>query len=342
MIEQKITIKDIDINYKHFGGGSHTPYPSPAYAKATAGRQEGKKEVFLILHGWGGSSDSWLKVCELLENDYEIYALDFPFFGKSRGLNKSWKVDDYVGLVEEFINKVIHTPCPPQQNAGQASQEGSFHIFSVNIIAHSFGGRVAIKMAAKNPPYLKKLFLCDAAGIKHPPTLKQKIVGLVAKTGKKIKLLFARDTTSRVILTLSARKGKDPIAYSLKPCSYLAPRDSSPRPPACADRSAQNDAKILKFLYRILGASDYYNCKNEIMRETFKNIIAEDLTPYLSEIKKPAIIIWGEKDKYTPLADGILMNKKIKNSKLHIIKNAGHGIHIYESGKLAEIILKGK
>ncbi|MFH0856958.1 MAG: alpha/beta hydrolase, partial [bacterium] len=173
-----------------------------------------------------------------------------------------------------------------------------------------------------------------AAGIKHPPTLKQKIVCIVAKTGKKIKLLFALDTTSRVILTLSARKGKDPVAYSLKPCSYLAPRDSSPR------SSAQTYSKILKFLYRIFGASDYYNCKNEIMRETFKNIIAEDLTPYLSEIKKPAIIIWGEKDKYTPLADGILMNKKIKNSKLHIIKNVGHGVHIYESEKVAEIIRK--
>ncbi|MFH1192657.1 MAG: alpha/beta hydrolase [bacterium] len=301
MLEQKIKIKNLEINYKYYGERLRTPNPS----------QEGKN-IFLILHGWGGSSDSWEKVCEFLKNDYEIYALDFPFFGKSDNLDEVWKVDNYVELVEEFARDVIGnsatikslTPTSPPQ------------VRNILLIAHSFGGRVAIKIATKNPKWLKKLYLCDAAGIKHSQTIKQKIAGIIAKIGKKNKELKRDDNSHGKIppIRLSLRAGSNP--------------------------PLEKGGIIRKGFYKIFSASDYYNCKNEIMRETFKNIIAEDLTPYLSEIKIPTVIIWGDKDKYTPLADGILMNKKIKNSERHIIKGIGHGIHIFAPDKVYEIIKK--
>ncbi len=307
MSEQKIKIKNIDINYKHFGDKAHTPNPSPRNERD---RQEGKN-IFLILHGWGGSSDSWIKVCDLLKENYEIYALDFPFFGKSDDLKEVWKVDDYVEMVEEFIENVIFpvkkSPLIPLCERGK-----------LMVIAHSFGGRVAIKLASKNPEWLNKLYLCDAAGIKHPLTLKQKIAGIIARVGKKGKKHFQRRVKGPCATQINSNNTSDG--------TFTGRSGHLTRP--------------IKFLYHIFGASDYYNCKNEIMRETFKNIIAEDLTPYLSEIKIPTTIIWGNKDKYTPLSDGKLMNKKIKNSELHIIKNAGHGIHLFAPDKLCEIIKK--
>ncbi|MBU0647850.1 alpha/beta hydrolase [Patescibacteria group bacterium] len=57
---------------------------------------------------------------------------------------------------------------------------------------------------------------------------------------------------------------------------------------------------------------------------TFKKVIGEDLQPDMMKVKVPAIIIWGENDEQTPLEDGKRINKLIKDSKIFVIKDAGH------------------
>jgi len=82
-----------------------------------------------------------------------------------------------------------------------------------------------------------------------------------------------------------------------------------------------------KVLYWLIGTRDYYQLEAEkafTMKETFKKIIEEDLTPYLSQISVPTLIIWGKKDNITPLKDAYLINKEIEGSKLEIIKDGRH------------------
>ncbi|OGJ53087.1 hypothetical protein A2483_05880 [Candidatus Peregrinibacteria bacterium RIFOXYC2_FULL_33_13] len=50
-------------------------------------------------------------------------------------------------------------------------------------MAHSFGGRIAIKIAAESPVKLKHLILTGAAGIKDKNNLKKNIFKILAKTG---------------------------------------------------------------------------------------------------------------------------------------------------------------
>ena len=85
-----------------------------------------------------------------------------------------------------------------------------------------------------------------------------------------------------------------------------------------------------EFFYKyILRKTDYIKAeKLSYLKETFKKVIEEDLFPYLSQIKIPCLIIWGEKDKMTPISDAYLMNKKIPNSQLEVLKNIGHFPHI--------------
>ncbi len=54
------------------------------------------------------------------------------------------------------------------------------------------------------------------------------------------------------------------------------------------------------------------------------NLIKTDLTIVLRKVSTQTLIIWGEKDKVTPLSDGIKIHSLIKNSKLVIIKGARH------------------
>jgi len=75
----------------------------------------------------------------------------------------------------------------------------------------------------------------------------------------------------------------------------------------------------------VVGPTDYLNAKGEL-KQTFLNIISEDLSSSLPLIKVPTVIIWGKEDKATLLEDAYLINKKISNSKLVIIPDKGHSL----------------
>ena len=60
------------------------------------------------------------------------------------------------------------------------------------------------------------------------------------------------------------------------------------------------------------------------MQQTFKNIVNEDLTLYLSSIETETLIIWGKKDQDTPLKNAIKINNLIKDSALIVFPEGTH------------------
>ena len=70
--------------------------------------------------------------------------------------------------------------------------------------------------------------------------------------------------------------------------------------------------------------SEDYKALPEQMKPVFVRIINEDLTPNLSKIACPTLLIWGGKDKSTPLYMAKTMHKKIKDSGLVVFKESGH------------------
>jgi|SRR3989338_10110148 len=78
-------------------------------------------------------------------------------------------------------------------------------------------------------------------------------------------------------------------------------------------------------LYRAANAMDFYTT-NINMQDTFKNVVAEDLSPYLSKITVPTLLIWGENDLIVPLDIGKRMEKIISRAKLVSIPDARHGV----------------
>lgn len=79
---------------------------------------------------------------------------------------------------------------------------------------------------------------------------------------------------------------------------------------------------LRRLLYRLAGETDYYKA-NSIMRQTMINL-SLDLTPILSRVSVPTLIIWGSQDKITPLSDGQTMHRLIKSSTLHTVAAAKH------------------
>jgi len=81
-----------------------------------------------------------------------------------------------------------------------------------------------------------------------------------------------------------------------------------------------------KIFYKLFIRSDYPDTEG-VMRETYLKIINEDLSDYLSRISLPTLIIWGKKDKLTPVKDAYLMKEKIIGASLEIIPDIGHNPH---------------
>jgi len=119
-----------------------------------------------ILPGWTKDPSKWRPLIKLLEDDgLNIRLLPLP--GLSSPLSKPWRLDDY----EQWLNQKL-------------VKNDNF-----NLIAHSFGGRIAIRFDRKNPNRIKKLVLIDSAGIR-PSSFGAKVKRVsfkaVAKIGKKI------------------------------------------------------------------------------------------------------------------------------------------------------------
>ena len=87
-----------------------------------------------------------------------------------------------------------------------------------------------------------------------------------------------------------------------------------------------------------LDKTDWAQIESPILKESFKNVINEDLSPYLPQIKSPTLVIWGENDIVTPLKEGTLIAKLIPNAQLSLIKNAGHMVFLEKPNEFVKLI----
>ena len=71
------------------------------------------------------------------------------------------------------------------------------------------------------------------------------------------------------------------------------------------------------------GSSDYKRLSS-IMKQTFVNVVNEDLSEEAKNIMCNTAIIWGENDKEVKLKIAKKFNRYIKHSQLFVIKKAGH------------------
>lgn len=106
--------------------------------------QGGNGSPIILMHGWD-SDHAALSLFERIGREqHEVFNLDLPGFGKSEEPPTPWGIDEYREMLEEFVKEL--------------------NIKDPILLGHSFGGRIAISYAAKNPVH--KLVLVDAAGVK--------------------------------------------------------------------------------------------------------------------------------------------------------------------------------
>jgi pimeloyl-ACP methyl ester carboxylesterase len=223
----------------------------------------GTGKPLLLLHGWGTSLGTFAAMTEDLKRQFRITAFDFPGHGGSDMPPVTWTVDAFVGLTLDVMAELS--------------------IERASVLGHSFGGRVAIKLAAAHPEAVDRLVLVDSAGVPPPQTAARKFKRLASR--------FANTV---------ARLGRPGRAVRRKIVARIASPD-----------------------YRNAGP----------LRDTFLAIVKEDLRPVMPRIKAPTLLVWGESDEDTTLADAHTMEKLIPGARLLVLKNAGHFSYLDQYGR---------
>ena len=99
----------------------------------------------MFLHGYLSSKEAFTAQIEYFSKFYRVTAIDFLGFGGSKCLTKAFSVDDYAAWMKEVLI--------------------SLNVQKPHVIAHSFGCRVAIKLASKESGFFDKILLTGAAGV---------------------------------------------------------------------------------------------------------------------------------------------------------------------------------
>lgn len=96
---------------------------------------------------------------------------------------------------------------------------------------------------------------------------------------------------------------------------------------------------VQKIWSRLSGEKDYYRA-SKLMRKTMKFVLRGEMRGELAKINMPTLVLWGEKDLVTPLADAKILHNEIEGSILHVFPDENHDLNIKIPEKLAAEIAK--
>ena len=107
--------------------------------------QKGTGRDLVFFHGYLSSKESFTAQIEYFSRFYRVTAFDFLGFGQSAPLNEAFSVSDYAEWTKALLDALkIERP---------------------HVVAHSFGCRVAVKMAKGDGQVFDKMLFTGPAGV---------------------------------------------------------------------------------------------------------------------------------------------------------------------------------
>lgn len=117
----------------------------------------GRGRPVILLHGWLGSWGLWQETMTFLGQYYRTYALDFWGFGESGKKRNTYMVQDFVSLVDQFMDKL--------------------GIIDAPLVGHSMGGTVSLSVALQYPERVQKVVIIGSPVVGSSLALPLKMAG---------------------------------------------------------------------------------------------------------------------------------------------------------------------
>ncbi len=118
----------------------------------------GRGKPVILLHGWLGSWGLWQETMTRLGRQFRTYALDFWGFGKSGPKLDTYRVADFINLVDQFMEQLGIENAP--------------------LVGHSMGGTVSLAVAVRYPHRVRKVVVIGSPIVGSSLSFLLKLFGL--------------------------------------------------------------------------------------------------------------------------------------------------------------------
>jgi len=125
-------------------------------------RVKGSGKNMVLLHGGLTSSNYWKETIEHFSKIFKVYALDLPGFGLSDKPNIGYSIPEQSKFVDGFLD--------------------SLNIEKPILMGHSYGGSIAVQLAANKPEKFKALIAIEPV---CKPVRKKRLFSILSAPGIK-------------------------------------------------------------------------------------------------------------------------------------------------------------
>ncbi len=94
-----------------------------------------------------------------------------------------------------------------------------------------------------------------------------------------------------------------------------------------------------KWLYYIAGAREFLRAEGA-MRQTFKYIVADDLSTAMRSVAVPCLLVWGQNDTIVPVSVAERMRDTIRGSRLIIMPEMTHAVPFEHPAEFAARVME--
>jgi pimeloyl-ACP methyl ester carboxylesterase len=251
----------------------------------------GSGPPMLLIHGLVGSSANWRNNIEALARRASVYAIDLVNMGKSQ------RVDGLDAGLKATANRIV-------------AIMDALDLADADIVAHSYGGAVALMLAALHPRRVRRLILFAAA---NP---------------------YNRSSDPTVRLFSSPWGGM--LAWMLP---YL---------PAAIQRIALGG--MYGGAHRVVDSSlqEFSACMRCPI--TLRHVLGVTRSWFAEEAKLkaalrrvrriPTLLVWGDRDCTVSLSSGVKLKRRLRASELVVVPGGGHSVFEREPEESNRIALE--
>ena len=233
----------------------------------------GTSPPLLLLHGLGGAAVNWALLAPQLARKRRVVVLDLPGHGGSSALPAAPSLGPYADAVAWVVE-----------------QE---RLETVDLVGHSFGGLLALRVAGRRPDLVRRLVLASAAGITSATRVAERTLALLGwlQPGRKIsphwQIVARSDALRRVVF--SHWLAADPASL-----------------PTVAVEAILRDINL--------------HCDTD---SAWRALTRDDPRSDLHLVRSPALVLWGARDNQLPIEDAFEFARRLR-APVRTIAECGH------------------
>jgi pimeloyl-ACP methyl ester carboxylesterase len=232
----------------------------------------GEGPPLLLVHGYGGAAWNFAELAPLLPGR-RLLIPDLPGHGASAALPATPTLAGFADVL-----------------AAVCADEG---IGQVDVVGHSLGGVVALRLAERRPQLVRRIVLAAAAGISSSTRAGEVAITVVGM------LKPARIAARRLDLLASSRRLRRLVFGTLE----------------VANADALSERAIHGFLRGATLHTDALSAGLALVRD--------DPRRGLEGVRCPVLVLWGGRDRQVPIEDGFEYARRLR-APIRVVADCGH------------------